>query len=337
MSQGGLGGLLDKIPGYGGYRDKERRRESDRRLREQLALEYGQLADRLGRLATRLAEDRDIMAIRFVDRPHDELKTFIDRVRTATYGYAGLFSDNPVDEKALDQIAAFDQSLADQTDVLDEQITALEGTDPKSPDFRTHSEAISQTVQGLRDRFDRRREVVDTGNALAPAAVTGLLQTQRAPTGPPTAFNLHEGDAVSRLGRNYTVIGRVSIETPTGTWRDFQLDGGTGHAYLHVPALASGEFQWLQAVQVEGQTGGQQVSVGGTAYQLAEQARGTGEVIGKGGGSGSRAMRYVRYQSPSAGGVLHVYDWGVDALALAGTAIDPLEVEIFSREGNSAV
>lgn len=243
MSQSRIGSLLDKIPGYGGYRDKERRRESDRRIREQLALDYGQLADRLGRIATRLAEERQIAAIRFVDKPHDELKTFIDRVRTATYGYAGLFGDNPVDEQALDQIAAFDQALDDQVGVLDEQVTALEGTDPNAPEFRTHAEQISQTIQGLRDRFDHRREVIDTGTALAPASVAGLLTAPRAASGPPTAYNLHEGDAVSRAGRNYTVIGRVSIQTPTGSWRDFHLDGGAEQVYLRASAAPGGEFQ----------------------------------------------------------------------------------------------
>jgi hypothetical protein len=337
MSKSRVGSLLDKIPGYGGYRDKERRRESDRRIREQLALEYGQLADRLGRIATRLAEDRQIAAIRYVDRPHDELKTFIDRVRTATYGYAGLFSDNPVDEQALDQIAAFDQALDDQIEVLDEQISALEAADPASPDFRTRSEAISQTVQGLRDRFDRRREVIDSGTALAPAAVAGMLASSKEAAEPPTAYNLHEGEAVSRGGRNYTIIGRVSIQTPTGSWRDFQLDGGTEQVYLRVPATPGGELHWLRAVTFDGRAGAPEVSVGGTPYQLADQARGTGEVIGKSGASGQRPVRYLRYASAATGGVLHVYDWGADTLALAGEPVDPLELEIYSREGNRAV
>ena len=47
-SSGTIDRLLDRIPGYGGYRDKERRRDSDRAIRDNLALEYGQLADRLG-------------------------------------------------------------------------------------------------------------------------------------------------------------------------------------------------------------------------------------------------------------------------------------------------
>src|SRR5690606_11714647 len=63
---------------YAGYRDKERRRDSDRVVRERLALEYGQLAERLGRLATSLAQDRQIAAMPLVDRPHKRLVSFIE-------------------------------------------------------------------------------------------------------------------------------------------------------------------------------------------------------------------------------------------------------------------
>ncbi|HEX5165112.1 MAG TPA: hypothetical protein VFV93_06935, partial [Thermomicrobiales bacterium] len=83
MSSGGtIDRMLDSIPGYAGYRDKERRRDSDRVIRENLAREYGQLADRLGRIATSLADERKILLIPTVDKPFKRLTSFIDRVRT---------------------------------------------------------------------------------------------------------------------------------------------------------------------------------------------------------------------------------------------------------------
>ncbi|MEX1158963.1 MAG: hypothetical protein WEC79_08560, partial [Thermomicrobiales bacterium] len=119
MSSGGtIDRILDSIPGYGGYRDKERRRDSDRVIRENLALEYGQLAARLGRIAGALADERKIMAIPVVDKPYKRLTSFIDRVRSASYGYAPLFSDTEVDADALDQVALFDRGLADQKAAL---------------------------------------------------------------------------------------------------------------------------------------------------------------------------------------------------------------------------
>src|SRR5215212_5078911 len=102
--QGGTGGqggqtrvasLLNKIPGYSGYRNKESRRDEDRRLREELAREYGQIAQRLAEIGN-------------VERVERALRRFTDRLRTATYGYGGLFSDRSIDERALDQLQAFD-------------------------------------------------------------------------------------------------------------------------------------------------------------------------------------------------------------------------------------
>jgi hypothetical protein len=329
--------LLDTIPGYGGYRDKERRRESDRRIREHLALDYGQLTDRLSRLATRIAEERQLQAIQLVDKPRQRLSSFVDRVRTATYGYAGLFSDNPVDENALDQIAAFDQALNDQVPVLDEMIGQLEQADPASSEFKQHSERLSEAVEGLHTRFDRRREAVDSGKALPPARVAGLLDPTSAARPSPTAYNLHERDAVVRAGENYSVVGRISIQTPEASWHDFQLKGGDGDHWLSVPAAVGDSFAWLRRVTVPASLGSEMVEVEDRSYTLQRRSEGTGEVIGVAGGSGSQPVTVYQYQATTGDGLLRVYDWGVDQVALAGETIDPLEIEIFSKEGGSAV
>ena len=89
MASGGfIDNALNHIPGYGGYRDKERRRDSDRVIRDSLVLGYTQQAERLQALATQLADDRKIMLIGLVDKPLTRLHTFIDRVNTASYAAA---------------------------------------------------------------------------------------------------------------------------------------------------------------------------------------------------------------------------------------------------------
>ena len=40
-AQGRVTSLLNKIPGYSGYKNKESRRDEDKRVREELAREYG--------------------------------------------------------------------------------------------------------------------------------------------------------------------------------------------------------------------------------------------------------------------------------------------------------
>lgn len=329
--------FLDSIPGYGGYRDKERRRESDRRIREKLATDYGQLADRLSRLARRMAEDRKLAAIGLVDRPHKRLVHFIDRMKTATYGYAGLFSDRSVDEAALDQIAAFDRSLNDHLGAVETAIANLEAADPESEEFRTRSDELSAVVDGLHERFDRRGEVIETGTALAEVSVTDLLAPVEAGPTTPAAYNLHEGEAVSRAGVNYTVVGRITIETPGGSWRLFQLEGGEGHNWLQAPASSDSQFRWLREGQPSGSTGDPTIALDEATYNPHESSAGSAEVIAKGGATEGREVQIHQYKDFSGERLLTVYDWGADQLALAGEIIDPIELELWSREGGKAV
>lgn len=337
MASNQINSFLDQIPGYAGYRDKERRRESDRRIREKLATDYGQLADRLSRLARRMAEERKIAAIGLVDRPHGRLVHFISRMETATYGYSGLFSDRPVEEQALDQIAAFDRSLSEHLGAVETAIANLEAADPESEEFRTRSDELAEVVEGLHERFDRRGEVIVTGTALDEVSVSNLLVPVEAGPTTPAAYNLHDGEAVSRAGTNYTVIGRISIETPSASWRIFQLDGGEGKNWLQVPALSDGEFRWFREAQVTGSAGNATLTIDDTTYDLASQGEGTAEIIGPGGSADGQQVEYHQYSDFSGKLLLTVYDWGADQLALAGEVIDPLELELWSREGGRAV
>jgi hypothetical protein len=84
---------LSSIPGYDAYRDKENRRETDRRVRERIAADLGSFAERIERIATDLANRREISAVGPVDSAAKSLRHVQNLVSTATYGYGGIFSD----------------------------------------------------------------------------------------------------------------------------------------------------------------------------------------------------------------------------------------------------
>jgi hypothetical protein len=334
--------FLNSIPGYGGYRRKEQRRESDRLIRERLAHDYGQLAERLGRLATRYADDRDLASVRAINKPHTRLVTFRDRVRTATYGYAPLFSQNSIDEAALEQIALFDQSLGEGLAPLAACISKIEGAPAGTDEFRAAVQDLEAQVESLHERFARRGEVLETGKALEQQRMTELLgpapgQREAEIDRRPTAYELHDGEAITFGGQNYTVVGRITIDLPSGSWRDFQLNGGPGNYWLRVPSSAAGEFQWLERVRPEGNAGEEKLTVGGVTFERELQETGTSEVIGSKGASPATSVTYSRYRPFSATEVLHVYDWGTDSLALRGATIHAMEIQLWSREGRDAI
>ncbi len=55
---GRIAGLLDSVPGYRGYRNKEDRRDADRRVRERVAAAFAAQADRVERVGRDLANQR---------------------------------------------------------------------------------------------------------------------------------------------------------------------------------------------------------------------------------------------------------------------------------------
>lgn len=340
MSGGRMDSFLNSIPGYGGYRSKEQRRDSDRLIRERLANDYGQLADRLGRLATRYADERDLASVRAINKPHTRLVSFRDRLRSATYGYAPLFSQNSIDERALDQIAAFDESLGEGLEPLSASISTLESASPGTDEFAAAIGELEGVVEQLHDRFASRSEIFESGAALEPEKVAGLLGPtpgQAEVDRRPTAYSLHDGEAITFGGQNFTVIGRVTVDLASGSRRYFQLNGGTGNAWLGVPASAAGSFEWLERVHPDGSPGDERIRVGDVTFDKQSEEQGTSEVIGSLGASGETNVRYTAYRAFSGNETIHVYDWGVDSLALRGARIDPMEVQLWSREGSDAI
>jgi hypothetical protein len=332
MSSGGrIDRMLDSIPGYAGYRDKERRRDSDRAIREKLALEYGQIADRLGRLATSLADERKIAAISVVDKPYKRLNAFVDRVRTAAYGYAPLFSENAVDEHALEQVALFDTALADQQKALAAKVVELEGTSPNDAAFKRVAGEIVTIVDGLHERFDKRHEVIHAGKPLPEKDITSYLEPAR-PAGPPAAYRLHENEAVSYDGVNYSVAGRMTVDTASGSWRAFQLRGGSGDAWLVVSSDPTTQPLWMQRVTLEGSLGDETVTADGSTYNRDKVVRGTGEVIGVSGSAADQPVEFGQYQAATGDDHLFAFAWGSGIIALRGAEANPASLEIFTRE-----
>jgi hypothetical protein len=332
MSSGGrIDRMLDSIPGYGGYRDKERRRDSDRVIREKLALDYGQIADRLGRLATALADERKIAAISVVDKPYKRLNAFIDRVRTAAYGYAPLFSENTVDEHALDQVALFDNALADQQEALAAKVGELERTSPDDAAFKTVAGEIVAIVDGLHERFDKRHEVIHAGKALPEKDITSYLEPAR-PAGPPAVYRLHEHEAVSYDGVNYSVAGRVTVESPDESWRAFQLKGGSDDAWLVVSNDSARQPLWMQRVALEGNVGDDTVSASGSTYNRDKIVRGKGEVIGISGAAADQPVEFGHYRAATGDEHLFAFDWGTGTIALRGVEANPTSLDIYTRE-----
>jgi len=166
-SLGGLEKLLKKLPGYKGYKEKELRREADKILRMQLAAKLDEQRRRLQELQMQLISEAQIEFLDDVERAVMKLQILIDRIRTASYGYAGLFDAVKVKEKELDALYEFDNQMLDfveqtaaQIDKLTSALSAKEGVGVAIAELVLTVEQASLT-------FGRRRDVIlqDAGEA----------------------------------------------------------------------------------------------------------------------------------------------------------------------------
>jgi len=156
----GISGAIAGLPGIRGYKEKEDRREADKRLRTELALrlqtEHGRILEAQQALAAR----REYSLVAEVDRAQAKLQLLIDRIRTASYGYAGFFDAVQVKEEQLDALVAFDEALVVQATRVNERVAALVTAVGKNEGVAEALNGLVSVLNELNDTFARRAEVI---------------------------------------------------------------------------------------------------------------------------------------------------------------------------------
>jgi hypothetical protein len=204
--------LLQKVPGYNGYRDKENRRDEDKRLRDSIANDVQNNVARLTQYNANLSAARELSHLSRVESLVGQLRLLADRIRTASYGYGGIFTEREVDAAALDQLRQFDLALQREVTSLGEEVETLtSSTPPRDDDVRS----LSGEIDRLQLLFDTRTEVVDRAKPTRDAKVLELLDTNE-PATPSPLLSVSKGDTLSVLGDNFIANATISLATDQG-------------------------------------------------------------------------------------------------------------------------
>lgn len=170
--RGGFVKLLSKIPGFKGYMEKETRRDADKLVRDAIASRFSAQLDRLSEVQSDLIPSGGFEFLDDVEQAAVKLRTFIDRVKTAPRGYAGLFDAVQVKEEQLEQLYNFDAQLLGEADNLARVVDACKvamGTLPAPADgslavgpdaLKPAIAALRRTCAGLNDLFDKREHIL---------------------------------------------------------------------------------------------------------------------------------------------------------------------------------
>ncbi len=151
--------IASKIPGFGGYIERQKRRDSDKLLRETIAERFDQQYQRISSLQRDLISEGEIGYVDDLEASAIKLRTFSDRVRRATRGYSGLFDAVKINEEELALLYQYDAQMLDLVDEVSRAIDNVEasiGSDGLPASIR-HLKSVSQ--QSI-DVYDRREEVI---------------------------------------------------------------------------------------------------------------------------------------------------------------------------------
>jgi hypothetical protein len=158
--------LLSKIPGFDGYVERHNRRMSDKILREKVADEFELLWQRLSALQRELIDQGDLLLVDDLESAALNLRQFIDRVRTAAYGYTGLFDSVKINKEDLARLYRCDLELfylADAVSAAIDNVEASLGSDGLPAALRN----IKRVTRDCVEAFERRAQVITGGEQLS--------------------------------------------------------------------------------------------------------------------------------------------------------------------------
>ena len=151
------------IPGFKGYIERQNRRASDKLLRETVADRFEEQWKRTSAIQTDLISQGMIELIDDMEKAAIQLRTFIDKIRTASYGYSSLFDAVKINEDELAQLYAFDNAFFDAAEQVGRALDNIEASMGDSDGLKAAIRHLTSLAREAVTTFERRSEVFTSG------------------------------------------------------------------------------------------------------------------------------------------------------------------------------
>ncbi|HYP54609.1 MAG TPA: hypothetical protein VEQ42_13750 [Pyrinomonadaceae bacterium] len=149
--------LGEKIPGYSGYAERERRRDVDKLHRERLADRLRSLKAPLNELLRAMTDGGRLFETGPVERVVKKLDQIENRVRFASYGYAGFFDAVRVESAQLEELYRFDLALVEKVEALERVVRGL----GSAAETKAGVAEAERAVDELNRTFDQRHDAIN--------------------------------------------------------------------------------------------------------------------------------------------------------------------------------
>src|SRR5215510_5315642 len=152
--------LASRIPGFGGYVERENRRDADKLLRETVARRFEEQWKRVSQLQGDLVSNGMIAYVDDMEKAALKLRTFIDKLTTAPRGYSGLFDAVKINEKELESIYQFDAAFFDLADQVARAVDNVEQTLTDEAGLPAAIRNLTSLARLAVETYEKRSEVV---------------------------------------------------------------------------------------------------------------------------------------------------------------------------------
>jgi hypothetical protein len=154
-----LGKIRNFLAGFVGYVKRENRREADKVLRTTVSGRWEEQWGRISQIQREMISAGQLESVDDLEAAAIKLRAFVDRVKGASYGFAGLFDAVRINESELSKLYEYDLALLESVDKLSAAVDNVEtslGTDGLPAAIRN----LVTTSQDAIDTYNRRDEVI---------------------------------------------------------------------------------------------------------------------------------------------------------------------------------
>lgn len=160
----GAGALLDelmnKIPGYAGYREREGRREADQKHREFMAKRLTGKKRAIQDVGETLMGSGGLSHLTKLDSLTNKIDRLVERTRHASAGFSSFADTNVVDTERLDRIYEHDMALLQTVESLDELIETLESAAETNDNVGPAINKVKKSLDAIDGHLDTRDKIL---------------------------------------------------------------------------------------------------------------------------------------------------------------------------------
>jgi hypothetical protein len=151
--------LISLVPGFSGYVKRENRRAADKLMREAIAKRFEEQWKRISNIQADLVSASKIEYVDDLEKAGIQLRTFIDKIKTAPRGYAAIFDAVKINEKELEQLYTFDLAFFDMAEGIGRGVDNVEASTADDAALPAAIRNITTLARQAVETYNRRSEV----------------------------------------------------------------------------------------------------------------------------------------------------------------------------------